>query len=141
MHDYQCTSAYKIMHTFFKIEIEKQQVTDYWIHLNCAALYLTIAMLYSFFFSPWWSLGLSLSPNTSLKQKKATSRKSILVPSLGNSPSTPALTTTSGKYNCENTYFFSGFTWYVSYLYSFWFIIWDYIYKTVGYQSAGKQFF
>ncbi|PVD29971.1 hypothetical protein C0Q70_09232 [Pomacea canaliculata] len=39
--------------------------------------------------------GLSLSPNTSLKQKKATSRKSILVPSLGNSPSTPALTTTS----------------------------------------------
>lgn len=47
--------------------------------------------------------GLSLSPNTSLKQKKVTSRKSILVPTLGTSPSTPTLVPASCKC-CMQTY-------------------------------------
>ncbi|KAK6186335.1 hypothetical protein SNE40_008388 [Patella caerulea] len=41
--------------------------------------------------------GLSLSPNTSLKQKKAPTRKSILVTSLGNSPSTATLLAAAGE--------------------------------------------
>ncbi|ESO98394.1 hypothetical protein LOTGIDRAFT_114718, partial [Lottia gigantea] len=41
--------------------------------------------------------GLSLSPNTSLKQKKQPTRKSILVTSLGNSPSTSTLLAQAGN--------------------------------------------